>query len=52
RGELEEAPDSAVVVNLISGAIQRLALLGILDRDELVDHAEAMVLGGLVRRSA
>lgn len=52
RGELEEAPDSAVVVNLISGAIQRLALLGILDRDDLVDHAEAMVLGGLVSRSA
>ena len=48
RGELDHAPDPAVVVSTISGAIQQLAVLGLLDRDELIGHAEAMVLGGLI----
>ena len=37
-----------VVVSTISGAIQQISLLGLLDRDELINHALAMVLDGLV----
>lgn len=48
RGEIDRAPEPAVVVSTVSGAIQQLALLGLLDRDGLVDHALALVLDGLV----
>ena len=48
RGEIDSAPSARVVVSTISGAIQQISLLGLLGRDELIDHALAMVLDGLV----
>ena len=48
RGEINSAPSARVVVSTISGAIQQISLLGLLDRDELINHALAMVLDGLV----
>lgn len=48
RGEISSAPSARVVVSTISGAIQQISLLGLLGRDELINHALAMVLDGLV----
>ena len=48
RGEIDSAPNPRVVVSTISGAIQQISLLGLLGRDELINHALAMVLDGLV----
>ncbi|GJM39576.1 MAG: hypothetical protein DHS20C19_29430 [Acidimicrobiales bacterium] len=50
RGEIVGHPAPAVVLNSISGAVQQLARLGLMSRDELVNHAVRMVRGGMVRR--
>ncbi|MEZ5168415.1 MAG: hypothetical protein R2695_18780 [Acidimicrobiales bacterium] len=48
RGEISTYPDPAIVLNTVVGAVQQLALLGMLDRDELVAHGTRLVLSGMV----
>jgi AcrR family transcriptional regulator len=48
RGEIGSHADPEIVLNTISGTVQQLALLGLLGRDGLVDHAVRLVLSGMV----
>lgn len=48
RGEIVSHPDPQIVLNTISGTVQQLAMLGLLDREGLVDHCVRLVVTGMV----
>ena len=50
RGEIVDHTDPSIVLNTISGTVQQLAVLNLLDRDGLVAHAVALVTSGMVER--
>jgi AcrR family transcriptional regulator len=48
RGEIERYLRPEVVLSTITGAVQQLAQLALLERDELVDHAVKLVVDAMV----
>jgi AcrR family transcriptional regulator len=48
RGEIERHHRPEIVLATITGAVQQLAQLGILERDELVEHSVRLVIDGMV----
>lgn len=51
RGEITGYRPAVVVVNTVSGALQQLAALGLLDREELIEHVVGIVVDALVDRT-
>ena len=49
RGEIEDHVAPMVVLGTVSGALQHVAHLGLLGRDELIEHGVRLVLDAMVR---
>lgn len=51
RGEIVDHQSAEIVVNTVSGTLQQLATLGLLDRSGLIDHVVRIVADALVVRT-
>lgn len=49
---LVEAPDAELLMSVLAGSIQQLALRGVLDREALVDYMTQLLCHGLLRVEA